>query len=1053
MKIGAKVRMWVLTVLVTVIYPTIPTIAELPPFKVFTTEEGLAHDSVNKIVRDSRGFLWFCTAEGLSRFDGTRFTNFTQDQGLPHRNVFDLLETHDGTFLIATSAGVSVFDPKGKAYRWNVIESRLEQTANDAPLFQTFAPDVDDRQKRGVNSLAEDAAGTIWASTPTALYRLVSDGTTWKFEIVEDFVKNRDSIQKLFIDSKGTMVAGGAAGVYQASTDGTFRRILDRGTAEIMEDRDGALWLDSGTAPIGLQVFSRGPDGDLSLIKRYTKKDGLPGDAFFFALRQTVDGRIFVGMHDGLCEFVPDAKDGSPKFRQLSHEKVTSFGEDTGGSLWIGTELFGAWRLAPNDFTIFGEADGFTPTDDIRAIGFDTAGNIFLPSRPNSTIVADNGKFRSIVPKGLGKRSWSWHYLDLLSKDGEWWIPSANGLFHYPRVANVRDLERTPPKRIFTTADGLTGNEIFNIFEDSRGDIWITSVGQEFSLNRWDRKTDTIIPTTAADGLPRVNGPISFAEDRQGNVWLGHYFGNLSRYHDGKFQVFGEKDGLPQTQIADLLVDQGGQLWIGTSGRGLFVVRDPAADNPVFTSISTLNGLSSNQIICLTQDTDRRIYAGTGRGINRIDDRGTIKVFSKADGLPSNYITRCSSDAKGYLWFISRNTLIRFLPKIERPTPPPPVFIDRILVNGVPQSVSVMGESRIELAELAPDQKQMQISFFALAFGSGESVRYQYSLDEQTSWSDPSDQQSINLNLSSGSHTLNLRAIGSDNVASNTPATLAFRILPPIYARWWFIALAIFVSSGTLLAFYRYRTARLREVNLASENARSAEERLRRSREERIVELEDVRSRIATDLHDDIGASLTQIAILSEVAQTTSGHREGDARSPLAKITDISNELVSTMSDIVWSINPSKDHLSDLTQRMRRFASDVLSAGGIRVRFLTSDDDGKIVLSTNVRREVFLIFKESVNNIAKHSGAKSVEIHLTITGHEMDLWIADDGHGFPVRSVTDDDAGLSAETAGNGLKSMSRRAREMNGHFDITSEMGKGTTVTLTLPLDAAGRH
>jgi hypothetical protein len=136
---------------------------ERPPFKVYTTEEGLAHDSVSKIVRDSRGFLWFCTAEGLSRFDGARFKNYTQDHGLPHRNVNDFLETRDGDYLVATSLGLTVFNPNSRAYRWNVLESKLEQTSNDPPLFQTFAPDTDNRQKKGILSLARDGNGRIWA--------------------------------------------------------------------------------------------------------------------------------------------------------------------------------------------------------------------------------------------------------------------------------------------------------------------------------------------------------------------------------------------------------------------------------------------------------------------------------------------------------------------------------------------------------------------------------------------------------------------------------------------------------------------------------------------------------------------------------------------------------------------------------------------------------------------------------------------------------------------------------------------------------------------------
>jgi len=250
-----------------------------------------------------------------------------------------------------------------------------------------------------------------------------------------------------------------------------------------------------------------------------------------------------------------------------------------------------------------------------------------------------------------------------------------------------------------------------------------------------------------------------------------------------------------------------------------------------------------------------------------------------------------------------------------------------------------------------------------------------------------------------------------------------------------------------IVVSYRYRLEKLREVNSALADAKLAEENLRRAREERIVELEAVRSRIATDLHDDIGASLTQIAILSEVAQTQAGKGNGGPPESLRKITQVSSELIGTMSDIVWAINPSKDHLSDLTQRMRRFAADMLSPRGIAVSFKSAEADKKLTVRSNARREIFLIFKESVNNIAKHSSAKNVQVDLEVAGDILTLRITDDGRGFDASPPTFEDTFSSEGPSGNGVKSMRRRATEMGGHFDIDSAAGRGTIVFLTLPL------
>ena len=304
-------------------------------------------------------------------------------------------------------------------------------------------------------------------------------------------------------------------------------------------------------------------------------------------------------------------------------------------------------------------------------------------------------------------------------------------------------------------ADGLFTNSISNQFEDSRGDIWIT---QGENLIRWERQTGRMIPYTHGDGLPLGNGAITYSEDSHGNMWFGFYFGGLARYRDGKFQLFTEDEGWPTSQVGDLLTDSRGRLWVATSGHGMFRVDDTEADRPVFKNYSTANGLSSNHPICLTEDRFGRIYIGTGRGINRIDRDGSVKVFTQEDGLPSNYITRCAADKNGNLWFVARNTVVRFVPEIEQTTSPPPVFIDRILVNGVPQNISQLGETETRPLELESTQRQIQVDFFALTFGAGENIRYQYRLDEQD-WSAPIKQQTLNLDLAPGKHSLLVRAI------------------------------------------------------------------------------------------------------------------------------------------------------------------------------------------------------------------------------------------------------------------------------------------------------
>ena len=226
------------------------------------------------------------------------------------------------------------------------------------------------------------------------------------------------------------------------------------------------------------------------------------------------------------------------------------------------------------------------------------------------------------------------------------------------------------------------------------------------------------------------------------------------------------------------------------------------------------------------------------------------------------------------------------------------------------------------------------------------------------------------------------------------------------------------------------------------------EEALRKSEEERMLEMERIRQRIAADLHDDIGSSLTKIALLSEAArQRADGDKEG-VHDSLAVINALSNELVETMSDIVWAINPHKDHVSDLAQRMRRFASDIFSARRISFRFDGPGTERDTRLGANARRETFLIFKESINNVVKHASCTEVILDLFVEDGWLTLTVSDDGIGFDPALVKASTGYLSSQRrGGNGLASMRRRTKELGGHLEIATRDGLGTRVSLRLPV------
>jgi signal transduction histidine kinase len=209
---------------------------------------------------------------------------------------------------------------------------------------------------------------------------------------------------------------------------------------------------------------------------------------------------------------------------------------------------------------------------------------------------------------------------------------------------------------------------------------------------------------------------------------------------------------------------------------------------------------------------------------------------------------------------------------------------------------------------------------------------------------------------------------------------------------------------------------------------------LYRYRLNRFVELERIRTRIASDLHDDIGSGLSRLAILSEVARHEVG--SGKVSEQLSEIAQGSRHLVDSMSDIVWVINPKRDQLRDLVQRTRRFASDFFTAAKIDFTFQAPDEQN-IRVGADVRRQLFLIFKEAANNVVRHSDCTNADIGLTIEDGLLTLTVKDNGCGFDMAKATE----------GNGLINLRERAHMLNAELLVDSQPGKGTTVTLRAPL------
>ena len=1021
--------------------------AERLPVKIYTSAEGLAHDHVRCIVRDSRGFLWFCTAEGLSRFDGYRFTTYSIEHGLPHPSISDLVEDSDGVYWVATYGG--------GVCRFSLSAPSPFNTAKSSPDSRvTVYPVGDGPGTNLVNALHKDRAGRLWAGTDDGLFLLDAPNGEQTFRRVEmglpPHPSHWEEVAAFVEDREGSLWIGTSYGVVRRLPDGRMIYYTAhpsgsvRWVRALLQDHEGRLWVGHAA---GLIVFNPEPisqlgsadsrlrNGKAAVIRFkpknpqsadlnpqsvdarwYTVAEGLSHNPVV-ELYQAANGQILVGTHGGGLSVMDGERFRSYTTAQgLSDNTVWTLAEDRDGNLWMGTLSGGAIKFTRNGFTTYGAADGLG-NPSIVSIFENQAGELCVISSRWLINLFDGSRFTAIqanLPADVINLIEGKYYVAIQDHIGEWWISADRELLRFPRVGRVEQLAHMRPKAVYTTRDGLGDRDVYRLFEDSRGDIWISGRARQ-GLTRWERSSETFHRYSDADGLPPFNYPNAFGEDSAGNLWIGLREGGLVRYTSGRFELLTTAEGVPRGVIRGIYRDRTGRLWVATDQSGVIRIDDPTAGRPRFVTYTTAEGLASDNASSFTEDQWGRIYIGTVRGVDRLDPAtGHVKHYSTTDGLSNNDVRAAFRDRYGALWFGTPSGVSRFVPEPDRALSPPPILIAGLRIAGVRHPISELGETEVSGFELAANQNNIQIDFFGLGFSAGEVLRYQYKLEgADSNWGAPTDSRNVTYaNLQPGTYRFLVRAVNADGVASPSPAVFSFRILRPVWQRWWFLALAAVLAAASIHLVYRYRVRRL-------------------------LELERIRTRIATDLHDDIGSSLSQISVLSEVVRRRV-KSEPSVIEPLTIIGNVSRDLVDSLSDIVWAINPKRDRLSDLVQRMRRFASDVLTARDVDFRFDAPDVAHDIKLGPDMRREVFLIFKEAVNNTVRHSGCTQAEIEFALKDGHLELSLNDNGKGFDPEQADE----------GNGLFNMRERAAKLGGALEIISQSGRGTNVKLIVPLE-----
>jgi ligand-binding sensor domain-containing protein/two-component sensor histidine kinase len=682
----------------------------------------------------------------------------------------------------------------------------------------------------------------------------------------------------------------------------------------------------------------------------------------------------------------------------LSDNRITSIFQDRDGILWFSTWNGGLNRYDGKSFSHYSSREGFG----------------------NNMVV-------SIMQDRTGKI---------------WFVTYGSGLICYDGKTFSH----------LTEKEGLPCNDLDDILEDKNGCFWISTDCN--GVVKYDGKTFTTF--NDKQGLC-YNGVLCSLEDEKGNLWFGTAKG-LSCFNGKTFTNYSVKDGLGSNWIETILQDRDGIMWFGAREGGV-----TRYDGTTFMNFTEKEGLCCNDVKSMIQDKNGNLWFGTTMGLSRLSPGYMVNLenkqgngnerqpvlftnFTYEDGFHGVGCINKSliEDKAGTIWIGANDRLTAYHPEgYALDTIPPTIQISGLLVfdekipwlalenkrdtgfvlgNGVRfknfrfDSISRWYYLPLNLS-LPHVNNYLTFQFIGITLKQSKKVKYQYKLEGlDDNWSALTSRAEAPYgNIPPGRYTFKVKSMNSEGYWSKE-ASYSFTIRPPWWRTWW-------AFSGYILLFIG---AIWFTIWSAIENQRK-----------KIRLIIGERNRIARELHDDIGAELTRITMLSQILQKND-KVEGDIREKLRKISETGKKVLGSIGEIIWTMNPQKDNLDSLAAYIRRFVTEYLETNGIDINIEFPAEIPARDISDEYRRNVFLVVKEAISNISKYSKATSVRISLTIIDKLAEVEISDNGTGFSVKEK---------ENWGNGLRNMNQRMKDIGGTFLITSETNRGTLVRLSFPV------
>ncbi len=996
-------------------------------FRHIGVEDGLSQNTINCLYQDRYGFIWIGTEDGLNRYDGYNFKVFIHNPAdsasLSHSWIWDIKEDKDGNLWLATWHGLNRYDRKNNRFIRYLFESTDDNTLNgERP-----------------SSICVDSSGVLWVATwgNGIKYYLPQEN---RFVALQGITLPSNFVRRLYTDHNGTLWIGTWDGLLSVKFGGQHKpqtalyqhkkddksSLSSNRILSIYEDKSGHLWV--GTFGGGLNRFL--PKSRKFKHYRHNPKNpnSLSNNQISFIIEDRKE-RLWVGtISGGLNRLIKD----SEKFEHFRHEtdnpaslkndKLYCVLKDRSDMLWIGGEGLNLLSNKLNRFTLFRHdphKSNALSHNKVWSFCEDGRGGLWLGTDGGGLNYYNRktGHFKAYKYNPTGHNNLNSSDIRALACwDNKLWIGTNGGGLN---IFNQEDktFEHFKDNPAIPQTKGI--NYILALAFDKNNNLWIGTY--ENGLIVYDLKQRIFKKFEAAPLKEKKltgNYISALLCDSKGDMWVGGWGGGLCRFNekDNTFTRFLHETDNPKSLISNIVhtihesVQDGKRiLWVGTNSGVSYM--DPDAPGKGFRHIGNGTVLGNNVIYGILDDDDGRIWFSSNLGIFRYNPENMrIRRFTYHDGLQSNEFNagaalKCKD---GLLLFGGINGFNSFYPRdIKESDYRPPLILTSFKILDKPWN---SGLPLLDISQIRLKYKQnfFSFEFSALDYNEPQANLYKYKMEGfDKNWIESGTRRYISYtNLDPGSYTLKIAGSNSDGIWAGSELSLGIIITPPYWATWWF-RLLIFLSVFALFyLFHKIRVARL-------------------------LEIERLRTQIASDLHDDIGSSLTKIAINSEIIQNTKDR--GSITSAARSIGQVSRAVIITMSDIIWSIDARNDTIGDLLDRMKDTAVDLFSESDTQYRFKHSGLDQQRKIAIQLRQNIFLIYKEALNNIVRHSQADEVLIELYNKGGDFIMKISDNGRGLDLQAVK----------AGNGIKNMKMRAQRIGARFEMTNK--KGLTIFLQM--------